>query len=429
MKAKHVWWTSAAVVTAAAVAAAAGLGISVQRAYEGLDHGQPYAAAQPATPVVPVTEEGELNKQALKARLDAVAKEKSKDLATLGAQVADTSTGESLWERQPTKPLTPASSTKVLTLAAATYALDEGERLRTEAMRASEDTVAIKASGDVWMDEKRLDAFAADIKQAMPGVKKVLLDTSAWAGPAQATGWEPDNVDGGYVAPMEPLMLYGGRIGQTTGDVPRSHTPAVDAAQSLAARLGARAEAGAAPKGGEVIASTESEPLALRAQEAAKDSDNVMAEAIGRELAIARGKEASFTGAAQATLEVLTEHGLDVSGVTLHDNSGLSVDNRIPPALLTQIMVQAAEQDALRPLLGYLPLAGGEGTLYTRYTGSPARGFVKAKTGTLTGVSALTGTAQGTSGRVYAFTFLVNGGEINSARAAQDALAAALHEF
>ena len=85
--------------------------------------------------------------------------------------------------------------------------------------------------------------------------------------------------------------------------------------------------------------------------------------------------------------------------------------------------------EELRPLLGYLPLAGGEGTLYERYPNSPARGFVRAKTGTLTGTSALTGTAQGQSGRVYAFAFLVNDGEVTSARQAQDALAAALHDF
>ena len=79
--------------------------------------------------------------------------------------------------------------------------------------------------------------------------------------------------------------------------------------------------------------------------------------------------------------------------------------------------------------MSYLPVAGGDGTLYERYGDSAAKGYVRAKTGTLTGVSALAGTAQGNSGRVYAFAFLVNDGDILAARKAQDALASALHEF
>ena len=54
---------------------------------------------------------------------------------------------------------------------------------------------------------------------------------------------------------------------------------------------------------------------------------------------------------------------------------------------------------------------------------------MRAKTGTLTGTSALAGTAQGQSGNVFAFAFLVNDGDVNAARQAQDALAAALHDF
>ena len=154
-----------------------------------------------------------------------------------------------------------------------------------------------------------------------------------------------------------------------------------------------------------------------------------MAEAIARELAMSRGKEASFEGDTQATLDVLQEEGFDVDGVDIKDNSGLSVDNRLTAGLLTQLINGAVNDPRLRPLVSYLPVAGGDGTLYERYGDSAAKGYVRAKTGTLTGVSALAGTAQGNSGRVYAFAFLVNDGDILAARKAQDALASALHEF
>ncbi|MHB2252692.1 D-alanyl-D-alanine carboxypeptidase/D-alanyl-D-alanine endopeptidase [Corynebacterium aurimucosum] len=428
MKAKHVWWSTAALVTAGVVAATAAVGVEVQRTYDQLDHGQPYKPAEPEPLVQPV-EPGEVDTAALKATLDELGKDKA--LATFGGQVIDTTSHEVLWEREPAKPLTPASSTKVLTLAAATLALDEEERLTTEVVKGDNDgDVVIKASGDVWLTDERLDELAEQIKKHMSTVNRVSIDTSIWAGPDQAPGWDDDNIDGGYVAPIQPAMLYGGRIGEKTGDVPRSHEPALDVARALATRLGTdKADLSSAPENSEVLATSESEPLALRAQEAVKDSDNVMAEAIARELAISQDAEASFDGAAQTTLDVLSGAGIDVNGVTLKDGSGLSRDNRIPAGLLAHIMDQAVASEELRPLVGYLPLAGGEGTLYQRYPDSPARGFVRAKTGTLTGTSALTGTAQGQSGRVYAFAFLVNDGEVTSARHAQDALAAALHDF
>lgn len=428
MKAKHVWWSTAALVTAGAVAATAAVGVEIQRTYDHLDHGQPYKQEEPTTLVQPV-EPGDIDAGALKTRLDELGKDKA--LATFGGQVIDTTTHEVLWERGPAKPLTPASATKVLTLAAATLKLDEEERLTTEVVQGEQEgEVVIKAAGDVWLTDERLDELAEQIKKHMSTVNRVSIDTSIWAGPDQAPGWDDDNIDGGFVAPIQPAMLYGGRIGEKTGDVPRSHEPALDVARALASRLGTdKADLSSAPENSEVIAATESEPLALRAQEAVKDSDNVMAEAIARELAVSQGAEASFEGATKTMLDVLKGHGINVSGITLKDGSGLSRDNRIPADALAHIMDQAVATEELRPLLGYLPLAGGEGTLYQRYPDSPARGFVRAKTGTLTGTSALTGTAQGKSGRVYAFAFLVNDGEVTSARQAQDALAAALHDF
>ncbi|KKO78658.1 D-alanyl-D-alanine carboxypeptidase [Corynebacterium striatum] len=424
MKAKHMWWTGTAVVMAAAIAGTAVLGVNIQRTYNGLDHGTPYSQEAPVT-LLQVAEPGEVDLMALKGRLNELGKDPA--LATFGGQVIDTTTGEVVWDRDAARPLTPASSTKVLTLAAATLALDEDERIITQVMQGEkEGTVVLRAAGDVWMTSEQLDDLASQVGKA----DEVIVDTSAWAGAPQAPGWDPENVDEGFVAPMEPIMLYGGRLGETTGDVPRSHTPAQDLAKALAKRLGTdKVSQGTAPQAGVVLGEVQSAPLSERAQDAAKDSDNVMAEAIGRELAIARGKEPSFAGAAEATLEVLKVNKIDVTGVTIKDNSGLSTENRISAAVLTQIMNMATETDELRPLLGYLPLAGGDGTLYTRYGDSGARGFVRAKTGTLTGVSALAGTAQGNSGRVYAFAFLVNDGDILAARKAQDALAGALHDF
>ncbi|MCG7240886.1 D-alanyl-D-alanine carboxypeptidase/D-alanyl-D-alanine-endopeptidase [Corynebacterium kefirresidentii] len=428
MKAKHVWWSATALVVAAAVGGTAALGVTLQREYGDLSHGEAQAVEAPEEPLS-AAEPGEADLDALSAKLDELAK--NKDLATFGGEVIDTETGDVVWQRDADKRLTPASSTKVLTTAAATLALDENEKITTKVYRGSnEKNVVIKAAGDVWMTHEQLDDLAEQISKNVEQVDGVYVDTSVWSGEAQAPGWDPENVDGGFVAPMEPAMLYGGRLGATTGDVPRSHEPALDVAKQLGDRLGAgKVGMGSVAENAQEVASVDSPPLADRAREMVRHSDNVMAEAIARELAMSRGKEASFEGDTQATLEVLREQGFDVEGVDIKDNSGLSVDNRLTAGLLTQLINGAVKDPRLRPLVSYLPVAGGDGTLYERYGDSAAKGYVRAKTGTLTGVSALAGTAQGDSGRVYAFAFLVNDGDILAARKAQDALASALHEF
>ena len=184
-----------------------------------------------------------------------------------------------------------------------------------------------------------------------------------------------------------------------------------------------------APANAAVVAEMTSPTLGERAEEMMKESDNVMAEAIAREVAAKVGAEVSFSGATEAVRQVLADHGVDLNGVTIHDGSGLSEGNRIPPAALANLMNRAVTDETLRPLLADLPVAGGDGTLYTRYSDKSGRGWVRAKTGTLTGVSALAGTAQGNSGHLYAFGFLVNDAEdIDAARAAEDQLASILHD-
>ena len=126
-------------------------------------------------------------------------------------------------------------------------------------------------------------------------------------------------------------------------------------------------------------------------------------------------------------MDILKEHGFDLTGVSIVDNSGLSFDNLITPRLLDDILHAAATDETLRPLLNTLPIAGGNGTLVDRYDDLSGAGWVRAKTGTLTATSALAGTV--TSDRVYTFAFVSNGSDILQARAAMDEMASVLREF
>lgn len=424
MSGKKLWWSVTAGVVGLAVAGVAGFGVLVQHHYGDLTHGPAYVVEAPAPALVPAEAEAGVDNTALAARLDELGADPA--LGTLHGRVTDTVTGETVWALNPGTPLQPASSTKVLTAAAAILELGPDDVLTTEVVAGEQPgTVVIRAAGDVWLTAGQMDELAEQVG----GAEQVLIDVSVWDGDPFMPGWDPVDVDAGYIAPLEPAMLYGARIGGTEGDIPRSHTPALDVARALAERVGAtETGTGTAPADAEVLASTDSPPLIERIDEMMVWSDNVMAEAIGHEIAVHRGQPGSAAAATRTTLEVLEAHGFDTGGVTLADNSGLSTDNLIPPRLLDDLLLDAASDTPLRHLLATLPVAGGSGTLTDRYGDLSGRGWVRAKTGTLTNTSALAGVVTAESGRVYSFALLSNGSDILSARAALDRFASAIRD-
>ena len=416
---KRVWPWAVGAVAVLAVGGAAGTGVVVQQELRDLNHAPPYSMAEPEPLAVEAASGEDVDKQKLKEALGAQAANPA--LGTLHVRVSDGTTGETLFEQGANDPLQPASSTKVLTAAAALYTLEPDATLKTDVVRAG-DAVTIKAAGDVWLTPAKIDELAGKIGNA----SVVYIDTSVWPEETQMPGWDPQDIDGGFVAPMEPAMIHGARLGgESKGDVPRSHTPALDVAQALADRVGAQTVGfGPAPADGEVVASVESPPLTERQREMVKESDNVMAEAVGREVARKRGGTAP-----QATLDALTEHGFNIEGVTLADSSGLSRFDLIPPRLLDDIMLRATSTDELRELVPTLAIAGGDGTLVDRFGDLPGKGWVRAKTGTLTGTSALVGTVTSEVGNVYTFAMISNGSDILTARALMDEFASTLRQY
>lgn len=424
--AKKVWWISSAIIAGLAVVGIATTGVVVTERYGDLERAPALEISAPTPRLIPAQAEGEVNNTALAATLAELAD--TDQLGTLSGQVTDVETGEVIWSQNADRALTPASATKVLTAAAAIYQLDRSTRLVTEVVDGGEGTVIIRAAGDVWLSPERLDELAADLAD-QGQINQVLIDTGIWEGADYLPSWDPTNVDAGYVAPMAPAMIHAGRIGAATGDIPRSHTPALDVASALAERVGAGTTgAGSAPGDARVLASTESPPLSQRVNEMMVNSDNVMAEAIGREIALSRNQTPDFAGATQATLAVLTEHGFDTSATDLSDNSGLSAENNITAALLDALLLDAARGSELAAVLRTLPVAGGTGTLIDRYGELAGRGWVRAKTGSLTDTSALAGVVTAENGRVYTFALLSNDAPILEQRRAMDQMTSAIRD-
>ncbi|WP_417235485.1 D-alanyl-D-alanine carboxypeptidase/D-alanyl-D-alanine-endopeptidase [Arthrobacter sp.] len=160
-----------------------------------------------------------------------------------------------------------------------------------------------------------------------------------------------------------------------------------------------------------------------------KESDNYVAEAMGRLAAVAAGRPATFGGATDTLRATAAGLGVDVEGLSLADASGLSDRNRISPRQLTGIIRAAAtsKDPDLREVSYLLPISGATGTLEHRLTSAATRGEVRAKTGTLTGTATLGGTAVTADGRVLAFAFFGHGfGALDPARAGLDRAATVL---
>lgn len=369
-------------------------------------------------------------------------------LGTLTGSVVDPATGTALWQQGDTTAATPASSLKILTAAAALLSLEKTDQLSTKVVQGAEPgTVVIVGGGDptisgtpgssVYPGAATLDDLVNQVKQK-GAVTKVQFDLSRYAGEALGPQWEPGDIAGGSVAPIVPFMLDGGRLNPKNDVSARTGSPAQSAADAFAQRIGAPgATAGTAPQGAQVLGEIKSAPIEQLVDNMMQISDNVLTEAIAREIAIKTGNEPSFAGGVKAVRDVLTKNGFDLTGANFVDGSGLSATNKIPAKLLTDVLATAAKPTLddprtakLRPLLTALPVAGGSGTLAGRYGGSASggKGWVRAKTGTLTGVNALAGMVVDVDGRVLVFAFMSasNRNPETEVRPALDVMAAAL---
>ncbi|WP_328463066.1 D-alanyl-D-alanine carboxypeptidase/D-alanyl-D-alanine-endopeptidase [Actinoplanes sp. NBC_00393] len=389
--------------------------------------------------------------------------------STVHVSVLDVASETVLYQRNADRMVTPASTTKVLTAATALAARGPAYRFQTRVVAgANPGEVVIIGGGDVTLGVNakrlfpgaaRLDKLAEQVKKALGGTKptKVLVDTSLFSGPETAPGWGSGDIGAGQVARIQALMTNGGRVQPVHNDFggdPRFADPALAAGKAFAKFLGVTAvgrgkapaaaagvtpsagaslEAGAGLAAGTELGMVESPPLVQVVEWMLQMSDNVLAEAIGRQVALAAGQPASFAGAAGAMSAKLTELGLPADEADLYDASGLSTRNNISPDLLVQTLSLAAggEQAALSNMFNGLPVAGWSGTMRTRFvTPSPnqsAQGIVRAKTGTLSGVNTLAGVLITKDGRVLAFAIMAKGGaNAVTARSALDKVAARL---
>ncbi|MDO4685311.1 MAG: D-alanyl-D-alanine carboxypeptidase/D-alanyl-D-alanine-endopeptidase [Corynebacterium sp.] len=399
------WWVTTAVVAVLGVGSVAGYAGFKAAEQKAIQHDPP----QPLPVVHQLVQKANNHSKEtkdLQALIDDPA------LGSFVGRISNASTGETIWSNEDNEPVRPASTMKVLTAAAALLKLPHDHEVETAVVKQSANTVVIRGGGDVRLTEENIETLA----DAAGTADQVLVDTSAWKWEPMHPAWDPADIPAGFIAPMEPVML---------DQNPRSATPGLDVAKAVADRIGATSFGYTTNSDGDVVKTIKSKPLFDRLHYMMLESDNVVAESIGREVALAVDSSGK-TDPPTAVSNILKEHGISLDGARIDDTSGLSEDNLLTAKILDDIMLKAATSEQLRDLLYTLPVAGGTGTLKTRFNDTDGEGWVRAKTGTLTDTSSLAGTVTSRDGVVYTFALISNQSEVLPARSALDALTTAL---
>ena len=349
------------------------------------------------------------------------------------AVVVDVATGETLYSRRD-RPTTPASTMKLVTALSALDALGADATLltRTVVLNPAAETprVVVVGGGDPSLTSTDTAVGGAGTSVPTESMRdlaerttraltatcidtvRVGFDDSLFSGPALHPTWADAFPALGVVAPVSALVVDQGRF--SPDGTARTSDPARKAAGTFATEL---ERAGIAVRGRpkQVEAQAESAPLAQVSSASVgrlvermlATSDNDYAEILARLAARASGHPASFEGVAARAAEVLAEHAIDTDGARFADGSGLSRSDTLEPGTLTDLLRLTSA--SFGDVASGLAVAGSTGSLHARFDTKPtlpARGLVRAKTGTLTGVVGLAGYVSRPDGRLLAFAVL-----------------------
>ncbi|GAA4134537.1 D-alanyl-D-alanine carboxypeptidase/D-alanyl-D-alanine endopeptidase [Actinomadura keratinilytica] len=252
-----------------------------------------------------------------------------------------------------------------------------------------------------------------------PPTSAVKLDNRAVTGPAgSASTLSVERANGSDTIVVRGSYPAGGARYETLRTVPEPTLYAADVFRAALADHGITVEGtvrrGAAPARAVRLADRASMPLSQLTTPFLKFSNNVIAEILVKSI----GRKAKGKGTWEAGLPVIERYvrslGVPAGQLEMADGSGLSRLNRTSPRDIATVLRRAQTQTWFPAWYQALPVAGDPdplvgGTLTGRMRGTPAAGNVRAKTGTLTGVTALSGYVREPSGRRLVFSVIFNG--------------------
>lgn len=333
----------------------------------------------------------------------------------VSAVVLDATTGAVIYSRNPSLALMPASNEKLVTAFVALSTMGSTKTFHTQVKASpSRETVWLVGGGDPGLSVNRVTQLAGMAHTALvqAGVKSVAVrvDDSLFPAATNATGWKSSYLPGD-VTPVRPLVVDGRNVMDTSLDA------GVQFSNELR-RLGISVSStarGTVTAGAVTLAMARSHGVNTFLTHLVSTSDNDYAETVHRQSSLAAGKGATWAAANGHALATLKARGINTSGAAIHDGSGLSRSDRMSATNMTSVLLAIRRSAVANPViygLNAMPTAGVSGTLTTRFAQPDtrcARGRVRAKTGTLSDVTALSGTAYGVDGKQRIFSIIENG--------------------
>lgn len=361
---------------------------------------------------------------ALQTEIDSVLQDALFTSAHLGIKVVAVKTGEVLYTKNAHKFHHPASTMKLITAAAALTKLGSAFQFETTLYADAivngrvAGNVYLKGKADPVLQEGDLAEMVIALRDA--GVQSVfggiVVDETYLDAVREGPGWMWDD---------KPLRLsaLSLRVGTVEDRALACGTVLKAKLQQAGIVVNGEVSHGTVPSGAVVIATHLSPPLMDILRLMNKPSDNVIAELIFKTLgAEVKGEPGTWQKGRQVTGEFLEEMG---AGFRIVDGSGLSRYNLVTAELLANLLVFVYNDFELMPdYVASLPIAGVDGTLKNRMKRMRAEKVLRAKTGTLSGVSALAGYTVTADGEVLAFSILIShyAGPAAPARRIQDTI-------
>jgi serine-type D-Ala-D-Ala carboxypeptidase/endopeptidase (penicillin-binding protein 4) len=370
--------------------------------------------------------------------------------AASGLLVVDTETGKTLCASAPGRPRSLASNMKLFTTSTVLSELGPKTRIATKVFRDGKvdpegvlhGSLYLQGGGDPALGtptfyDSYLAGLGTNLFALTPQVKA--------AGIKRITGrlYADDTIfdrrrgvaDSGYgtspyIGPLSGLAFNSGFAGSTSASG-FSSDPAKLAGSTLARSLrGAgvsvptQVALAPTPANAERVGVIRSPTLDQIVNTTDVYSDNFFAETLIKLLGARLGGGGTTTAGAAVVERFASSHD---SGVHAVDGSGLTRSNRASPRQVVNLLLAMRNDPAGEDFVQDLALAGQEGTVASRMHGTAAYGRCRTKTGTITGVSNLSGYCFNRSGRVIAFSILMNGvRDLSVAHLDQDRIAGAV---
>src|SRR4051794_30273960 len=268
-----------------------------------------------------------------------------------------------------------------------------------------------KSKGDVTTSLEALaDAIVAKGVHTIPG--GVVGDDARYDEQRYLPTWKDSYRTDGEIGPMSALTVNDGFSTWSPARKVPVDDPTRNAAAELTELLRSRGvqvgapSTGHAPGDASEVASVSSPPLRDVVHSMLSSSDNLTAEMLTKELGVQVSKQGTTEAGVAATTGKLKELGVPLADGALKDGSGLDRGNRVTCGNLVATLT-LAQRPEFATLYDGLPVAGRNGTLVGDFVGTPLEGNFRGKTGSLDGVTGLTGVFD--LGRRIQFAFLDNG--------------------